>query len=551
MAIRFFDNVRHAIATTGTGAITLGTVPAGWQSFVDAGAVDGDNPPYRLAEGDAWENGYLTLDDSGTTATRTVTGSSDGGDPIDLGGAAVLTCTVTADLLSDIVSDLAGKAPLASPTFTGTPAAPTATGGTNTTQIATTAFVRGEIASLLDSAPGTLDTLNELAAALGDDANFAATMTTALAGKQAADADLDAIAGLGATAGLLSRTGAGAFAVRTLTAPAAGITVSNGDGASGNPTLALANDLAALEGLGSTGIAARTAANTWAQRSIAGTTNRLTVSNGDGVAGNPTLDISSSYDALWQPIDADLTAFAALDATAGLLAKTGANAYSRRTITGTSNRVDVTNGSGASGNPTIDISNTLLATLADLGANAFTALQTITVANNALGVLVNSPGGGLRLVPSASGGFLDAVDPTGLAGYASLGLGGSEIILFVQGTPRVVLTADGMFSVSGGAFGTGAPVIKTANFSLAATENSIINNKSGSACVVTLPAASSWTGRRVRFKNIQAQQLNSNASNVKPLGTNTAGTSILSANAGRWAEIESDGADWVIMSGVV
>jgi len=107
MAVAFFDNVRHAIASTGTGAITLGTVPAGWQSFVDAGAVDGDNPPYRLEEGDAWENGYLTLDDSATTATRMVTGSSDGGDPLDLGGAAVLTCTVIADLLSDIVGDIA------------------------------------------------------------------------------------------------------------------------------------------------------------------------------------------------------------------------------------------------------------------------------------------------------------------------------------------------------------------------------------------------------------------------------------------------------------
>jgi len=72
------------------------------------------------------------------------------------------------------------KANLASPTFTGTPAAPTAVAGTNTTQLATTAFVRGEVTALVDSAPGTLDTLNELAAALGDDPNFATTMTTEL-----------------------------------------------------------------------------------------------------------------------------------------------------------------------------------------------------------------------------------------------------------------------------------------------------------------------------------------------------------------------------------
>ena len=78
---------------------------------------------------------------------------------------------------------LAAKAPVASPTFTGTPSAPTATTGTNTTQLATTAFVAGEIAALIGSAPGTLDTLQEIADALGDDPNFATTITTQLAGK--------------------------------------------------------------------------------------------------------------------------------------------------------------------------------------------------------------------------------------------------------------------------------------------------------------------------------------------------------------------------------
>ncbi|OYW52236.1 MAG: head decoration protein [Hyphomicrobium sp. 12-62-95] len=62
---------------------------------------------------------------------------------------------------------LDAKAPLASPALTGTPTAPTATAGTNTTQVATTAFVAAAIAALIDAAPGALDTLNELAAALG------------------------------------------------------------------------------------------------------------------------------------------------------------------------------------------------------------------------------------------------------------------------------------------------------------------------------------------------------------------------------------------------
>lgn len=78
------------------------------------------------------------------------------------------------------------KANSASPALTGTPTAPTAAAGTNTTQIASTAYVRTAIANLIASSPAALDTLNELAAALGDDPNFAATMTTALAGKEAA-----------------------------------------------------------------------------------------------------------------------------------------------------------------------------------------------------------------------------------------------------------------------------------------------------------------------------------------------------------------------------
>ena len=90
--------------------------------------------------------------------------------------------------------------------------------------------------------------------------------------------------------GLVARTAAGAAAARTLTGPAAGITVSNGDGVSGNPTLALANDLAAVEGLASNGLAARTATDTWAVRTLTAG-GGVAVTNGDGVSGNPTVAV--------------------------------------------------------------------------------------------------------------------------------------------------------------------------------------------------------------------------------------------------------------------
>ena len=91
---------------------------------------------------------------------------------------------------------LALKAPLSSPALTGTPTAPTAAQSVNNTQIATTAFVKSAIAAMVDSAPAALDTLNELAAALGNDPNFATTITNSLAGKQPKDATLTALAGL-------------------------------------------------------------------------------------------------------------------------------------------------------------------------------------------------------------------------------------------------------------------------------------------------------------------------------------------------------------------
>ncbi|MBI4396945.1 MAG: hypothetical protein HY548_07620, partial [Elusimicrobia bacterium] len=109
---------------------------------------------------------------------------------------------------------------------------------------------------------------------------------------QPLDNDLTAVAGLSAT-GLVARTGSGTASVRSLAQPAAGITVANGDGAGGNPTLALANDLSALEGLSSTGLAVRTGTDAWAQRTITGTLNKITVTNGDGAGGNPTLNIGS------------------------------------------------------------------------------------------------------------------------------------------------------------------------------------------------------------------------------------------------------------------
>ncbi|WP_032969866.1 phage tail protein, partial [Cronobacter malonaticus] len=110
------------------------------------------------------------------------------------------TLAATSKAVKTVMDETNKKAPLNSPALTGTPTTPTAPQGANDTQIASTAFVMAAIAALVDSSPDALNTLNELAAALGNDPNFATTMTNALAGKQPKDATLTALAGLATAA---------------------------------------------------------------------------------------------------------------------------------------------------------------------------------------------------------------------------------------------------------------------------------------------------------------------------------------------------------------
>lgn len=244
------------------------------------------------------------------------------------------------------------------------------------------------------------------------------------------DADIQAIAALTGT-GVLSRTADGTWALRTMQAPAAGLTITNPGGVAGNETFALANDLAALEGLSSTGIAVRSATDTWVQRSIIGGAS-ITITNGDGVSGNISVAVTdpelvalaglvSAADRLpyftgsgtaslatftafartilddpdaatvratigtvigtdVQAYDSDLAALATNSGT-GLWAVTGAGTGAVRTITAPAAGITITNPSGAAGNPTLVLANDLgaLEALSGTGLARRTATDTWSV----------------------------------------------------------------------------------------------------------------------------------------------------------------------------
>jgi len=153
-------------------------------------------------------------------------------DEVAWSGVTGKPTTFTPSAHSHAISDVTGlqtaldaKAPLASPALTGTPTAPTAAGGTNSTQIATTAFVQTAITAIINGAPGALDTLKELADALGNDGSFATTVTNALAAQLTAASNLSDL-----TNATTARTNLGLGSLATQAANTVAITGGTIDG---------------------------------------------------------------------------------------------------------------------------------------------------------------------------------------------------------------------------------------------------------------------------------------------------------------------------------
>jgi hypothetical protein len=168
-------------------------------------------------------------------------------------------------------------------------------------------------------------------------------------------------------------------------------------------------------------------------------------------------------------------------------------------------------------------------------------------------VLTATTGGAPTWANPATSGTVTSVSVVSANGFAGT-------VATATSTPAISITTTitGVLKGNGTAIsaatantdyqGVSAPVTKTADFTVAATDIWLINNKTGSACTVTLPAASSWTGRVLNFQTYQAQTTISASSNVVPVGGGSAGTSILLASVGDATTLVSDGTNWIAMS---
>lgn len=165
----------------------------------------------------------------------------------------------------------------------------------------------------------------------------------------------------------------------------------------------------------------------------------------------------------------------------------------------------------------------------------------VNATTNKVGVNISSPAATLDVVGSGK------ISENLIVGTSALVVDSTNNFVGVNlTTPAVSLDVSGTVNVNG-ALQRNAPVSKTADFSVGDAENWIIVDK-GSTAVVTLPTASSWTGREIMIKTIQNQAVDASATVVVSITGSVGVSGILSATAGKWATLVSDGSYWQIMA---
>lgn len=285
-----------------------------------------------------------------TSASAASTSATNAGNSATAAAGSASTASTAATNAGNSATAAAGSASTASTAATNAGNSATAAAG-SASAAATSATNAGNSATAAaGSAADALDSANDaaaIAATIGSLDSLTDVVITSPTNGQALIYDSSlSIWKNGAGGG----GGTGTVTSVDITAPAAGITASGGPvTTSGAITLALANDLAAVEGLSGTGFSARTAVDTWAIRSLVAPAAGFTITNPAGVAGNPTFALSD-----------DLAGLEGVGTT-GILVRTGTNTYATRVLSAPASGFSINQSGGIGSNPTFILNDDLAA----------------------------------------------------------------------------------------------------------------------------------------------------------------------------------------------
>ena len=292
-----------------------------------------------------------------------------------------------------------------------------------------------------------------------------------------------------------------------------------------------------------------------------GTPSSGTVTN---LTGTASININGTVGATTPTTGSFTTIVASTSASVGSAAPAGSNFYNNKTLTGNanpySNRTVATVQTDATGtargyttsigvvaaHPTLSNLQHFLATQASFNASTVTTQHGFYVNSTLVGASTNYAfnADDLSGTTGTAYGFFSNVNTSGTGTVWGFYANGTANNYFggkvgISRTPTTNLDVNGSIAFR-------APSLtNAATYTVATTDVSL--RFTTTACTVTLPAAASFTGRVLYLNNVTAIAVTSASSNVIPLGSNTAGTAILAATAGKFAMIQSDGTNWITM----